>query len=386
MRGASVPARVFDGRSAASRPVSLSVSAGWLRLEAEDGALLREEPLAAVRISEPLGRTPRQLVFADGAVVEVADGAALTAALARAGRRPATVERLQESWAAAIGALVATVVLAAGAFGWGVPLAARAIAAVAPAGLERKLGDGALQLLELQLLRPSDLDPERQDAVVARLKQRLRAGAPGVHARILIRAHGGPGSGVNAFALPGGTIVLLDELVERTGGDDRLLAVVGHELGHQVRHHSTQRLVQAAGLAGLATLVWGDASAVAANVPVALALFDYSREAEQEADGDALRFLEAVGLGPRPLFDAFCLLEAAGKEAGTGAIPGFLLTHPRMEERLARVRQAAAATWTCPEAARGAQKAVDGGEPCDDDEEDAPGLEASPGAGGQAPR
>ena len=348
MSAGPIPGTLFDGQSAAATPVTVTVEGGRVRVGAADGTTLKEEALEAVRISEPLGKTPRQLSFAGGVVVEVTDGAALTAALGRVGRGRTRVEWLQENRLAAVGALVATVALLVGAGGWGIPWAARSLVAVAPPSFERKLGDGVLELLELQLLRPSELDPKRQADTLHQLEVVAHAAAPGVQFRVVVRANGGPGSGVNAFALPGGTIVLLDELVTRTGGDARLLAVFAHELGHVVRHHSTQRVAQAAGLGGLATLVWGDASAAAANIPVALALFDYSREAEQEADDDALRFLLAVGLGPRPLFDAFCLLGKVEREERHASIPRLLRTHRSVSERLDHVRVAAGTSWTCP--------------------------------------
>ena len=184
----------------------------------------------------------------------------------------------------------------------------------------------------------SALSESEQSGAERRIGEAARLGAPGVQYRLLFRSTE-QSPDVNAFALPGGTIVILDELVRRTAADDRLLAVVAHELGHVARHHSTQSLLKAAGVGAVTSLLWGDFSGQAANLPAVLAMLDYSRDAEREADEDAVRFLHATGRSAKPMFDALCLLAEVGREAGTTGLPNILSTHPDIEERIARVRE-----------------------------------------------
>ncbi|MFN9105739.1 MAG: M48 family metallopeptidase, partial [Betaproteobacteria bacterium] len=152
--------------------------------------------------------------------------------------------------------------------------------------------------------------------------------APEVRYQLLFRRAEGP-AGVNAFALPGGTIVLLDGLVQMLGdpavADDRILAVLGHELGHVARRHVLRRLLQTAAVSLAATVLWGDTAGLAANVPVLLSALSYSRDMEREADDFALAFLRANGMTPAPLIGLFQELEKLeGKDRRTG----FLSTHP----------------------------------------------------------
>lgn len=59
-----------------------------------------------------------------------------------------------------------------------------------------------------------------------------------------------PQIGANAFALPDGTLVVTDELVELAGdNDDEVLAVLAHELGHIHERHGL-RLLRTQGLSG----------------------------------------------------------------------------------------------------------------------------------------
>jgi Zn-dependent protease with chaperone function len=356
--GAVLDGLLFDGRTAAATPVRVAVADGLLRVGTPEGALLVEVPVAGLAISEPFASAPRQVTLAGGAVVEVTDGAALTALLAAAGRPAGLVDRLQQRWPAAAASLVAAAALLVAAYLHGLPATVRAVAALLPAGAERRLGDGALEVLDGRLFRPSALGAEARQAAEARVAGAARLGAPGLDYRLEFRA-AAHGPGVNAFALPGGTVVVLDELVRRTGGDDRLVAVVGHELAHVAGHHSTQALLRAAGVGAAASMLWGDFSGQAASIPAVLAMLDASRDAERAADEGAVRFLKAAGRTARPMFDALCLLAAASREASHLDVPDLLSTHPDLAERLARVGDPGQA---CPEEAREAPGAPAGRE------------------------
>ncbi len=306
---------LFDGRTAAATLVQVAVGDGRLRVTTPAGDPLHEASLDDLVVTEPLASAPRHVSLAGGAVVEVTDGAALTAALAAAGQRPGLVDRLQQRWLAAVASLVASVALLAGAYVYGLPAAVRAVTAVLPASAERRLGSGVLEVLDGRFLHPSALSESEQGDAERRIAEAARLGAPGVRYQVLFRSIDQK-PGVNAFALPGGTIVILDEMVRRTAADDRLVAVVGHELGHVARHHSTQSLLKAA----------------------VFAMLDYSRAAEREADEDAVRFLHAAGRSAKPMFDALCLLADVERELGMKGVPRLLSSHPDIEERLARVR------------------------------------------------
>jgi Zn-dependent protease with chaperone function len=331
---------LFDGRTAAATPVRVTVCGARLRVSTADGEPLHEVELDRLVVTEPFSTAPRTISLPTGAVVEIPDGAALTAALDAAGRRPGLVDRLERRWPATLASLVACVALLAAGYRWGLPAAARWIAASLPASAEQRLGNGVLELLDGWFLRASALPDEEQREVERRIAEAAHRAAPGVPYRILFRSVE-QRPGVNAFALPGGTIVFLDELVRRTGGDDRLrlVAVFGHELGHQTRRHSTQAFLKAAGVGAVASLLWGDFSGQAAGIPAALAMLDYSRDAEREADEDAVGFLRAAGRSATPMLEALCLLEEVEREMGTGGLPRLLSSHPNLRDRIAHVRE-----------------------------------------------
>ncbi|HEX6363902.1 MAG TPA: M48 family metallopeptidase, partial [Albitalea sp.] len=149
--------------------------------------------------------------------------------------------------------------------------------------------------------------------------------------------------GANAFALPGGTIVMTDELVRRVGGDEAILVgVLGHELGHLRHRHGMRMLIQASALGAVVGVLVGDVSSLLASVPAWLGQASYSRQAEREADAEALGLLRAAGVSPLVMVTFFETMgAAAGAERASGEVPAVLSTHPPDAERIAFFRAAA---------------------------------------------
>jgi predicted Zn-dependent protease len=189
---------------------------------------------------------------------------------------------------------------------------------------------------------------------------------------------------MNAFALPGGTVVLLDGLVRGTASDDRLVAVVGHELGHVSRRHSMQAFLKSAGVGAVASLLWGDFSGQAAAIPAALAMFDYSRDAEREADEDGIRFLRGAGRSALPMVDALCLLQGVERDTELGGLPKLLSTHPKLAERIEHVRELGGVdpSYRCPDPPPQAGPACGQDDDVDDDEAATGGPEGALRPGG----
>jgi Zn-dependent protease with chaperone function len=137
------------------------------------------------------------------------------------------------------------------------PAAARAIARALPPALERRLGEGFLSALDAGALRPSNLPTARRQALARSFAMLAARLSPGMQVRLVHRRAAGPFA-MNAFALPGGTVVLLDGIPEATAGQQVSTAVLAHELCHVAGRDPTRGLLQATGLVAAAGLVCGD--------------------------------------------------------------------------------------------------------------------------------
>jgi predicted Zn-dependent protease len=147
---------------------------------------------------------------------------------------------------------------------------------------------------------------------------------------------------VNAFAVPGGQIILTRGLLQRAGSGDEVAGVLAHELGHTLELHPEAGIVRAMGLAAATQLAFAGSQGTASNVGLLLTQLRYTRIAEQEADAHALRILKGAGISAKGFGDFFERLEAkrpAGETAKTASEFELILrTHPSTADRIALVR------------------------------------------------
>jgi Zn-dependent protease with chaperone function len=145
---------------------------------------------------------------------------------------------------------------------------------------------------------------------------------------------------INAFALPGGQIVVFTGLIKGASRAEQVAGVLGHEIAHVTKRHGVNGLIRAAGIAIAAQLVLGDVSGIAAVLgqgAMVAVLNGYSRDQEREADQEGARIAAAAGFDPAGLAEFFLAL----KDQPGSQMPGILQvfsTHPDHDERIAAIR------------------------------------------------
>ncbi len=149
------------------------------------------------------------------------------------------------------------------------PGLAQEAAQLLPPDASRKLGQGALEIMEETLLEPSRL-PTLQRQRLEMLFQRVTLGLSDhpMEFRLLIRH--GKSLGANAFALPDGTVIITDGLVDLAEQDEELMGVMAHEIGHVVHRHALRHAIQDSMFTMLVFWITGDfssATSLAATVP-----------------------------------------------------------------------------------------------------------------------
>jgi predicted Zn-dependent protease len=327
-------AAYYDGRSALRRAVHVRASEG--RLHVAGKGVEFDVALDEVEADAPIAGAPRILRLPGGAQLR-AEPASVAALFAGRNRLETLVARLESRWPYALGALVLLV-----AFAWwfvarGLPLAAEAIAARIPTRAEAAIGEHALSAIDGRICAPSALSAGQQEAL-QRDFSRMVSGLNDGHAyRLLLRNC--QNIGPNAFALPGGSIILTDQLVRLGGSPAGISGVLAHEIGHVRERHSLRTLLQGAGLVALITTLAGDAAAItslAVTLPTVLLQSGYSREFEEQADDFAVRRLRQVGLPPRAFADMLALIERNHAPRGKAEAQDYFSTHPITAGRIAR--------------------------------------------------
>lgn len=335
---ASVSADYYDGRSAKRVPVNLSLADGWLAIQGDGVAL--EMPFSSIRISEKLGSAPRLLHFAEGGHCEVSDHAAFETLLQDAGIRPhSLVSRLEGYWHYAVGALLLSIGCVVAGFIWGLPWAAEVAAERIPYSTAHVIDKQVLRTFDEGMLQPSKLPPARQHELQQRFDA-LRAGRDLPDYPLQFRSS--PAIGANAFALPGGTVVVTDALVALADNDEEILAVLAHELGHVSERHPLRQLLQGSVVALAMTWYVGDISSLLAAAPTLMLQTSYSRNFERRADRFAADMLRSKGIPPTKLADMLEKLEQThrGKHRSqqSASVDKYFATHPDTDERIRSLR------------------------------------------------
>ena len=149
-------------------------------------------------------------------------------------------------------------------------------------------------------------------------------------------------SDINAYAMPGGKIMVYSGLVERLQlSDAEIAAVLGHEISHALREHTRERVSrvyeQKVALLGLAVITGVDPSVMDLADSVASVTFQlpHSREQEAEADVMGLELMARAGYDPHAAVSLWQKMVAAEKNAP----PQFLSTHPASANRIAELER-----------------------------------------------
>ncbi len=331
----------YDGRS--SRGSNVRVSSpmpGILRIVSDHESL--DVMAHEVRLNARLGRTPRILTLdGDRGQVECADSPLLDTWLPDRNRIETIADWLERRKLAIAAAVIATLIGVLLFFRVGLPWAADRIATHIPVAAERAVGRQALGILDrTHQLRPTQLPAEKQAELGAKFLALTRGLPRAADLRLMLRD--APGIGPNAFALPGGYVVLTDQLVKLASSDEELMAVLAHEVGHHEHRHALRMALEDSGVVALNSFLLGDVSgtgALSVSVPVVLLDSGYSRGHEREADSFAIELLRRRGYSPAALAGMLHrLTQLQGDDPGGMS---YLSTHPPSSERIEAAERAA---------------------------------------------
>lgn len=142
----------------------------------------------------------------------------------------------------------------------------------------------------------------------------------------------------NAFALPGGKIVVLTELIKMANTPEEVAGVLAHEISHVTQRHGLRHILRQLGVVLTLHLLLGDTSALTDLVvsgSTKLIGLKFSREMEKEADYHGFLLMKKAGLHPKGLRDFFEKLS----QKHNPQIPEWISTHPGPENRVQFLNQ-----------------------------------------------
>lgn len=376
MIAASIVVDFYDGQSAKRHAATLAVVDGTVALSVE-GMPAITCPQSEIKVLPGLRGTPRRIGFPGGAVAVTQDNAWVDEVF-QVPTHATLAHRLESHIGFVMAAILGIAMAMVLGYLYGIPWVAREIAERMPDGIEQHIAEQGLKSLDQIVFEPTKLTPERQREITDLFSTlRMEAGLPN---QIRLEFREGDWIEANALALPGGVVVITDELVAAMPGTDEIAAVLAHELGHVHHRHSLRQLLQSSLTAMAAMAIYGDVTAVsglAASAPTILAHTGYSRDHERESDVFAYALLKKIGRSPRAFASAMRALERAHRLSSRAArhpwekgksrkrtadstdpeksrdepspragparatIPDYLATHPATEERIQAALDAA---------------------------------------------
>jgi Zn-dependent protease with chaperone function len=293
-----------------------------------------EETVGTMVISDRIGRIPRRISFADGGLFETEDNDAIDRLLKANRRNRAVWIHELERFHPRLIVFVLLIFLFSGLiYRYAIPALVEVAVWATPPVVGDMMSSGTLASLDKTMLGPSKLPLAEQRKIRDSFNQIASFSSRG-SARYHLHFRDGGYIGPNAFALPDGSLILTDQLVQLANGDtEMILGVLAHEIGHVEKQHALRQLYRAAGTAGLIMLIAGDIGSGGQEVltdGAALLSLSYSRGAEAEADRVSVELMAKAGHDPAAIGRFFKLLEEKlGDKSGTN----MLSTHPGTPER-----------------------------------------------------
>ncbi|MBC7755700.1 MAG: M48 family metallopeptidase [Bdellovibrio sp.] len=305
----SFEAQYFDGLSSRAKMVVVQVLAQTKQLTFDAEGLTHTFALADISVQAKLGLAKRLIDLPDKGRLEAVDISTLEATMpSKASTFWRALHHIENNLGWVLVVLIATVLSGWLFLQFGVPKLAEYVAKATPPTMETKIGKQALDGIDQLYFSPSKADPARKASITAALKQLCVALKDCPQYQLEFRDGGVIGA--NAFALPGGYVVVTDQIIELSRNDTEIVAVLAHELGHVKQRHAFRQSLQGV-LSGLIlAAITGDVSTIGSGLPAVLMQMRYSREHEAESDRYALNALQKACLPPKAFADILQRLEA----------------------------------------------------------------------------
>ena len=140
---------------------------------------------------------------------------------------------------------------------------------------------------------------------------------------------------INAFALPGGNVIVNKGLLEKADSANEVAGVLAHEIQHVEQRHALKNMITSSGIAAAVLLVLGDANAVMMIMAHQVSAQYFSRQAESDADMKGIALLNKIKIDPQGMATFFKKMQAAFKGKTQG--PEWISSHPDTAIRIQAV-------------------------------------------------
>ena len=227
--------------------------------------------------------------------------------------------------------LTVFMVILVSAYIWLVPFLAERLAKRVPVSYEEQLGDAIYTAIKPGF----NIDAEKT-AYINDFFRELN-----IDTKYNIRITVVKENVANAFAIPGGNIIVYDKIIAGMNGYEELAALLSHEFTHVNERHTTRSLFRQQASSLFISIIFGDVGTIG-NVIVGsaddLKGLSYSRKLEKDADLNGIKILNERKIDCNGFIHLFQLLEKEIAETG-GEPTEWISSHPDIEKRIAYAKK-----------------------------------------------
>lgn len=301
------------------------------------------------QLSAPLGSGPRFVDFSDGSRFETSDHGGIAHLQKHIGNigLELMIDALERNWRWVFFSVLILVLVTVFFVRFGIPSIADWAAENSPPIIQQELARQSMQELDEGFFQPSEISTQEQQQISKAFQQLQGAENLSLYFR-------DSWIGANALAIPGGAVVVTDDLVKLANNHEQILAVLAHEAGHQQLKHGLKRLYRGLGISVLIVAFTSDLNAITQLIlaaPAFLLQMDYSREFERQADEYALQEMDRLNISRQSFAEILRKLEASyqHKDADENSAGSdqkldnskkfirYLSSHPATDERIERI-------------------------------------------------
>lgn len=210
---------------------------------------------------------------------------------------------------------------------WQYDTAVSWVAGRVPIATEHKIGESVLESLKTQ---SPLVDKGVAVDAVKKIGDRLTKGSPYKY-----QWHISNAPAINAFALPGGIVIVNKDLLEKADSANEVAGVLAHEIQHVEQRHALKNMITSSGIAAAVLLVLGDANAVMMIMAHQVSTQYFSRQAESDADMKGVALLQKSKIDAQGMVAFFKKMQAEYK--GKAESPDWLSSHPDTVNRIQAV-------------------------------------------------
>ena len=325
----------YDGKSAKATKVMITCGV-VLELRTDDGQPfkkwkwddLREEdaPSGYLRLGNDSEDPLARLEITNSSLIDK------TRLAAPALKRKQEIERSGRAKIITLAGLAIVSLIAVVIFG--IPAVATRITPLVPLSWEAKLGEliepQVAEIFKMKPLNSFVCSTPEGDAAIAKMAKVIRGGAGlPFEPRIKVIRH----KMKNAFALPGGTIYLMQGLIKASNSADAVAGVLAHEMGHVKSRDSIRKIAESSSRSFVLSLLLGDVTGSTVVIFAGEALLGaaYSRDIERNADNFAIERLKEAQVSPIPMTKLFETMDKRSDKSKRNLFSSHPLTRDRIK-------------------------------------------------------